>query len=95
MELVDRRPDYLAMVKDYQCDIGKVLLQAPQEGTMRDDMVNEVNKRNDAFKEQHPDATEEEIMESVQSQQIEMLVRCSKLINERRSEGWDEEASET
>ncbi|KAL6202199.1 hypothetical protein ACLB2K_025908 [Fragaria x ananassa] len=39
----------------------------------RNDMVDEVNKRKDAFKEQHPDATEEEIMESVQSQQIEVL----------------------
>ena len=36
-------------------------------------MVDEVNKRNDAFKEQHPDAMDEHIMESVQSQQIEVL----------------------
>nr|XP_011463320.1 PREDICTED: uncharacterized protein LOC105351232 [Fragaria vesca subsp. vesca] len=39
----------------------------------KNDMVDEVNKRNDEFKEQHPDATEEQIMESVQSQQIEVL----------------------
>ncbi|KAL6185058.1 hypothetical protein ACLB2K_041193 [Fragaria x ananassa] len=37
------------------------------------DMVDEVNKRKEAFKEQHPDMTDEEIMESVQSQQIEVL----------------------
>ena len=36
-------------------------------------MVDKVNRRNDAFKEQHHDTTEEEIMESVQSQQIEVL----------------------
>ncbi|KAL6190974.1 hypothetical protein ACLB2K_037368 [Fragaria x ananassa] len=37
----------------------------------QNDMIDEVNRRKDAFKEQHPDATEEEIVESVQSQQIE------------------------
>ncbi|KAL6181394.1 hypothetical protein ACLB2K_048049 [Fragaria x ananassa] len=37
------------------------------------DMVDDVNKRNDTFKEQHTDATDEKIMESVQSQQIEVL----------------------
>ncbi|KAL6202120.1 hypothetical protein ACLB2K_025831 [Fragaria x ananassa] len=36
-------------------------------------MVDEINRRKDVFKKQHPDATEEKIMESVQSQQIEML----------------------
>ena len=37
-------------------------------------MVDEVNRWNDVFKKQHPDATkEEEIVESVQSQQIEVL----------------------
>ncbi|KAL6228368.1 hypothetical protein ACLB2K_002318 [Fragaria x ananassa] len=45
---------------------------------VENDMVDEVNKRNDAFKEQHPDATEEQIMESVQSQQIEVLGRVLK-----------------
>ncbi|KAL6209666.1 hypothetical protein ACLB2K_020606 [Fragaria x ananassa] len=37
------------------------------------DIVDKIIKRKDVFKEQHPDATEEEIMESVQSQQIEVL----------------------
>ena len=36
-------------------------------------MVDEVNRWNDAFKEQHSDTTEEEIVESAQSQQIEVL----------------------
>ena len=36
-------------------------------------MVDEVNRRKDVFKKQHPDTTEEEIVESVQSQQIEVL----------------------
>ena len=36
-------------------------------------MVDEVNRRKDVFKKQQPDATEEEIVESVQSQQIEVL----------------------
>ncbi|KAL6129003.1 hypothetical protein ACLB2K_072356 [Fragaria x ananassa] len=40
---------------------------------IKNDMVDEVNKRKDAFKEQHPEATDEEIMENVQSQQIEVL----------------------
>nr|XP_011461127.1 PREDICTED: uncharacterized protein LOC105350547 [Fragaria vesca subsp. vesca] len=40
---------------------------------MQNDMVDEVNKRKDAFREQHSDTTEEQIMESVQSQQIEVL----------------------
>ncbi|KAL6222333.1 hypothetical protein ACLB2K_005725 [Fragaria x ananassa] len=40
---------------------------------MQNDMVDEVNKRKDALKEQHSDATEEQIMKSVQSQQIEVL----------------------
>ncbi|KAL6225976.1 hypothetical protein ACLB2K_004824 [Fragaria x ananassa] len=69
------------------------VLRRPMSG--QNDMVDEINKLKDAFKEQHPDATEEEIMESVQSQQIEVWVRCSKLGKERRSDGWDEEASET
>ena len=38
-------------------------------------MVDEVNRRKNVFKEQHLDATEEEIVESVQSQQIEVLGR--------------------
>ncbi|KAL6214838.1 hypothetical protein ACLB2K_014270 [Fragaria x ananassa] len=58
----------------------------------KNDMVDEVNKRNDAFKEQHPDATVEEIMESVQSQKIEVLrtmlkTRKGKEIREMRRGG--------
>ena len=40
---------------------------------MQNDIVDEVNRQNDEFKEQYPDATKEEIVESVQSQQIEVL----------------------
>nr|XP_011462080.1 PREDICTED: uncharacterized protein LOC101292880 [Fragaria vesca subsp. vesca] len=50
-----------------------ILMRAHERYKDWNDMVDEVNKRNDAFKEQHPDATEEQIMESVQSQQIEVL----------------------
>ena len=58
-------------------------------------MVDEVNRRKDVFKKQQPDATEEEIVESVQSQQIEVLGTVLKFEKEKRSEGWDEQASET
>ncbi|KAL6125257.1 hypothetical protein ACLB2K_073316 [Fragaria x ananassa] len=51
------------------------------------DMVDEVNKQNDAFKEQHPDTTEEEIMESVQSQQIEVLGMVLKTWKEKEIRG--------
>ena len=52
-------------------------------------MVDEVNRRKFVFKKQHPDATDEEIMESVQSQQIEVLgtVLKTKKGNEIRGMG--------
>ncbi|KAL6203236.1 hypothetical protein ACLB2K_026938 [Fragaria x ananassa] len=41
-------------------------------------LLRSINEMIDAFKEQHSDATEEEIMENVQSQQIEMLGKVLK-----------------
>ncbi|KAL6213335.1 hypothetical protein ACLB2K_012782 [Fragaria x ananassa] len=40
MELVDRRPDYLAMVKDRQCHIGRSSVQARQGGIVIRNMCN-------------------------------------------------------
>nr|XP_011457633.1 PREDICTED: uncharacterized protein LOC105349508 [Fragaria vesca subsp. vesca] len=71
MEKLRIQGEQLPIIKGFE----KTYVRAGDEDTTKkyNDMVDEVNKRKDAFKEQHPDTTEEEIMESVQSQQIEVL----------------------
>ncbi|KAL6144559.1 hypothetical protein ACLB2K_055251 [Fragaria x ananassa] len=71
MEELRIQEEQLPIIKGFE----KTYVQAGDEDTTKiyNDMVDEVNKRKDEFKEQHPDATEEQIMESVQSQQIEVL----------------------
>nr|XP_011458290.1 PREDICTED: uncharacterized protein LOC101305241 [Fragaria vesca subsp. vesca]XP_011458291.1 PREDICTED: uncharacterized protein LOC101305241 [Fragaria vesca subsp. vesca] len=76
MEELRIQEEQLPIIKGFE----KTYVRAGDEDTTKkyNDMVDEVNKRNDAFKEQHPDATEEEIMESVQSQQIVVLGKVLK-----------------
>ncbi|KAL6203477.1 hypothetical protein ACLB2K_027177 [Fragaria x ananassa] len=57
----------------------------------KNDMVDEINKPNDAFKEQHPDAMDEEIMESVQCQQIEVLGTVLKTQKRKEIRGMGQE----
>ncbi|KAL6137374.1 hypothetical protein ACLB2K_062666 [Fragaria x ananassa] len=49
MELVDRRPDYLAMVKDRQCHIGRSSVQARQGGIVIRNMCNVSHIESDGF----------------------------------------------
>ncbi|XP_004290212.1 PREDICTED: uncharacterized protein LOC101295382 [Fragaria vesca subsp. vesca] len=65
MEELKIQGEQLPIIKGFE----NTYVRAGDEVTTKhyNDMVDEVNKRNDAFKEQHPDATEEDIMESVQS----------------------------
>ncbi|KAL6213778.1 hypothetical protein ACLB2K_013220 [Fragaria x ananassa] len=76
MEELRIQSEQLTIIKDFE----KTYAREGDEVTTKhyNDMVDEVNKRNDVFKEQHPDATEEEIMESVQFQQIEVLGKVLK-----------------
>ncbi|KAL6185991.1 hypothetical protein ACLB2K_042113 [Fragaria x ananassa] len=62
----------LPIIKGFE----KTYVRAGDEAMTKhyNDMVHEVNRRKDVFKKQHLDATEEEIVKSVQSQQIEVLV---------------------
>ncbi|KAL6137456.1 hypothetical protein ACLB2K_062748 [Fragaria x ananassa] len=60
---------------------------------MSNDIVDEVNKRKHAFKEQHPDATEDEIMESVQFQQIEQLQEAQERYEQRLKESEERECA--
>nr|XP_011468379.1 PREDICTED: shootin-1-like [Fragaria vesca subsp. vesca] len=71
MEELKIQGEQLPIIKGFE----KTYVRADDEDTTKkyNDMVDEVNKRKDAFKEQHPDAMEEQIMESIQSQQIEVL----------------------
>nr|XP_011467166.1 PREDICTED: uncharacterized protein LOC105352271 [Fragaria vesca subsp. vesca]XP_011467167.1 PREDICTED: uncharacterized protein LOC105352271 [Fragaria vesca subsp. vesca] len=71
MEELKIQGEQLPIIKGFE----NTYVRAGDEDTTKkyNDMVDEVNKRKDAFKEQHPDATEEQIIESVQSQQIEVL----------------------
>nr|XP_011458567.1 PREDICTED: uncharacterized protein LOC105349750 [Fragaria vesca subsp. vesca]XP_011458568.1 PREDICTED: uncharacterized protein LOC105349750 [Fragaria vesca subsp. vesca] len=71
MEELRIQGEQLPIIKGFE----KTYVRASDEDTTKkyNDMVDEVNKRNDAFKEQHPNARKEQIMESVQSQQIEVL----------------------
>ncbi|KAL6134108.1 hypothetical protein ACLB2K_066341 [Fragaria x ananassa] len=60
-------------------------------GRAWNDMVNEVNRRNDVFKEQHPDAMKEEIMENVSPNKLRCWARCSKLGKEIKRMGRGDE----
>ncbi|KAL6125826.1 hypothetical protein ACLB2K_073877 [Fragaria x ananassa] len=65
MEELRIQGEELPIIKGFE----KTYVRAGDEATTK----HYVNRRKDVFKKQHPDVTEEEIVESVQSQQIEVL----------------------
>ncbi|KAL6195372.1 hypothetical protein ACLB2K_030991 [Fragaria x ananassa] len=84
MEELKIQGEQLPIIKGFD----KTYVMAGDENTTNkyNDMVDEVNKRKDAFKEQHLEATEEEIIESVQSQQIQQLQEVQELYEQRLKE---------
>ncbi|KAL6228475.1 hypothetical protein ACLB2K_002425 [Fragaria x ananassa] len=87
MEELRIQGEQLPIIKGFE----KTYVRAGDEDTTKkyNDMVDEVNKRKDidVFKEQHPDPTEEQIMESVQSQQIEVLGTVLKTLKGKKIRG--------
>nr|XP_011467231.1 PREDICTED: uncharacterized protein LOC105352286 [Fragaria vesca subsp. vesca] len=87
MEELRIQGEQLPIIKGFE----KTYVRAGDEDTTKkyNDMVDEVNKRKDidVFKEQHPDPTEEQIMESVQSQQIEVLGTVLKTLKGKEIRG--------